>query len=142
MAETGLHAIQMTLMGALALSWLLWRPGFALFLLQGMLVLTHAVIGYLDTRVAWQRRAITPREQHLHSVLDIAPWIAVGLIVHTGWLDASAQGWPLAKRAPALPGSMWVAVLVPALALCIVPLLREWRQVSNARHAPTSQQQP
>ena len=42
-----------------------------------LLVLAHAIAGYFDT-VSADGRRISPAEQHVHSVLDAAPWVLLG----------------------------------------------------------------
>ncbi len=131
LAESLLHVLQMGLMGTLVLAWLAARPGLPLLALSALLVLAHAVAGYMDTRTAWGRRPITPLEQHIHSVLDAAPWIALGIAAFGQGAAALAHGWRWEWRAPLPPASAWIAVLLPALLLCMLPLLVElvaaWR---------------
>jgi hypothetical protein len=122
--ESALHLAQIALVASSVLLWLLFEPGRGLALLVGVLLLAHAGVGYADTRVAWAaRRDIRPFEQHVHSVLDLAPWIAYGLAF---FLPPREPGWGLALRAPALPVSLWLAVLVPALLLVALPALLEF----------------
>lgn len=78
--------------------------------------------GYLDTASADRRRRISPAEQHVHSVLDAAPWI---LLVWVGWLAQPQWAFRAQPAAPevaallvvlgARPGGPAVAMGVAAL---------------------------
>lgn len=139
LVESRLHLVQMVLMGAGAflVLWLAPTAGLAAVLL--VLVIAHAVAGYLDTRSAFQaRRTILPVEQHLHSILDIAPWVAWAAVA---WQAATAPAtdWALSVRSPAVSWTIWAMVLVPALVLCVWPALVEfrasWRVARERGHA-------
>ena len=134
--ESVLHLLQTGLMGVMLVAWMLLEPSLALAMLMGVLVLAHAMAGYADTRVAWPRRAITPLEQHVHSVLDTAPWIVLGVVLYRDGGLAMQQGWDWAWRSPLPPASAWAAVLAPALLLCVLPLLQELRAAWRARGEP------
>lgn len=125
------HAVQIGLLGGGVLAWLAFAPGLGLTLLLGALATAHAVAGYLDTRSAFGQRAIPPFEQHVHSVLDMAPWIALGGVVLAQGAQAQAAGWPLRWSPAAL--ALWLALLLPALLLCVLPWLHEYRAALRAR---------
>lgn len=129
--ESSMHALQLGLLGGGVLAWLAFAPGPGLLAVLAALVVAHAVAGYVDTRTAFGRRTITPLEQHLHSVLDMAPWIALGAIVLVQGGADRAAGWAL-RREPA-PAPLWLALLLPPLALCVLPWLHEFRAALRAR---------
>jgi hypothetical protein len=87
--ESSLHLLQIGLLGTGTLLWLLSAVTPALWLVLLSVVCLHALAGYWDTRVAFPVRTIVPLEQHVHSILDIAPWVALGAI-----------GWPLLSATP------------------------------------------
>ncbi len=130
LAESSLHLLQLALIGTGVLLWLWLEPTRAVILLLGALVLGHAVVGYLDTRVAFPRRRIGPIEQHLHSVLDMAPWFAWIVIAIMAWHHAPAAQGLHARLAP-LPMTVWMAALLPAALCCVLPgtleFLAAWR---------------
>ena len=134
-AESTLHLLQLGLVGAAIMLGMLLEPTTPVIAAMALLVLLHAVVGYLDTRRAYPRRAILPFEQHVHSVLDMAPWIALGLVVASTWPAAIGGEWRLALRQPALPAWIWLMVLVPAALLAWLPALLEWRAAWRARSA-------
>jgi len=129
--ESTWHAVQLGLVGSGVLAWLALAPGLGLLMLLGTLAAAHAVAGYLDTRTAYGCRPITPVEQHVHSVLDMAPWIAVGAVVMGQGNQARTAGWPLAWQ-PAAP-ALWLALLLPALLLAGLPWGLEFRAALRAR---------
>lgn len=131
LGESSLHLLQLALCGGALVIGMAFVPGRMVVAILAAMVVAHAVAGYLDTRHAYPRRPIRPFEQHVHSVLDMAPPIALGLLIASAWpLDA---GWALTLRNPPLPWWVWALVLVPAVALCGAPALLEFRDAWRAR---------
>ena len=131
--ESTLHLLQIALIGGGVALFLAIQPGRGLLAACVAIAMVHAVVGYLDTRSAYGLRPITPVEQHLHSVLDMAPWIAVGmlgLVVDSG---SSDEGWQLQLRHHPLHASTWFSVLFPAAALVVIPALAERAACRRAR---------
>lgn len=96
-------------------------------------VLAHAVFGYLDTRSTFPKRVILPVEQHVHSVLYMAPLIALFLWLVGNW-PAILDGGGFHLRQPALPPAVWFAMLAPAALLCALPAAFEFRATWACRH--------
>lgn len=124
--ESVLHGIQLVLIGGGVLAWLLLANTWSLAALLAVLVLAHAIAGYLDTASADRRRRISPAEQHVHSVLDAAPWI---LLVWVGW---HAQPKWAFRAQPAAP-EVAALLVVPALGLVVLPWLWELLRCIRAR---------
>ncbi len=139
LAESVLHMVQLGLIGAGGVLGLAFAPGRALLAVLLAIVLVHAVVGYLDTRTAFGRRTLSPAEQHIHSVLDMAPWIAFACWVASGWPAIAAGGWHVQARTPAIEAGWWAALLLPALLLCGVPAVSELRASLRARRAARGQ---
>lgn len=133
LTESSLHWAQLMLIGAAIMCVLAFAPGKALAAITFALVAAHAVVGYLDTRSAFGRRVILPVEQHLHSVLDMAPVIAWIWMTAVAWPAIVQSDWELLLRRPPLEVSLWVAVLLPALLLCVWPAALEFRAAWAAR---------
>lgn len=131
--ESSLHWVQLALIGAGIVLVMVFDTGKAVVVIALALVATHAVVGYLDTRSAFGRRTLLPIEQHIHSVLDMAPIIAWVWLAATAWPEMAGSDWALARRRPALDLSLWIAVLLPALLLCCVPAALEFRAAWAAR---------
>jgi len=141
LAESRLHLVQLALCGAGAVMWMALEPTAGLAAVLGVIVLVHAWAGYRDTRAAFRAgRTILPVEQHLHSVLDVAPWVALAATAWLAWREPQTQ-WSLVLRDTALPPLAWANVLVPALLLCVVPALLEFRdalRVARTRRDATA----
>ncbi|MGX5730792.1 hypothetical protein ACWKWK_09695 [Pseudoxanthomonas beigongshangi] len=135
-AESRLHLLQLGLMGAGVLSWLYLQPSWLVLLLLALLAAVHAVAGYHDTRIAYPLRRIGPLEQHVHSVLDMAPWFAVVALAGFVMTDAERAGamdWHLALREPWPAPGLQMRMLLPAGVLVVVPALIESRAAWRAR---------
>jgi len=118
MDESALHGVQLVLIGSGVLAWLLLENTWSLATLLAALVIAHAIAGYFDTVSADGRRRISPAEQHVHSVLDAAPWVLLA------WVAWHAQPrWSLTV-APAVP-EVWWLILLPALGAVVLPWLWE-----------------
>ncbi|KLJ01663.1 hypothetical protein [Luteimonas sp. FCS-9] len=135
-AESTMHLLQLALLGAAVMIWLAFGPSLAALGFQVLLVCAHAAAGYVDTRIAYRTRAIPPVEQHLHSVLDMAPWIALAVLFASEGAQAWQAGWTLPARAFAVDRvQVWGLVLVPPLLLCVLPAVLEFRQAARAARA-------
>ncbi|WP_345776245.1 hypothetical protein [Luteimonas salinisoli] len=133
LGESAMHLVQLGLIGTGVFALLLLEIGWAVWALLALLVLAHAVVGYIDTRRAYGCREIRPFEQHVHSVLDMGPWIALGLVIAASWSSAAEPGWALRLRQPPLSAAVWALALAPAALLCGVPALLELRAALAAR---------
>lgn len=122
--ENTLHLVQIAILGLATVLWLGFRTSPALVAMLLALVSLHAMTGYWDTRVAYPVRAIRPVEQHVHSILDLAPWIAVAAIYWSMPSQHSAT-WLILEPAPV---NLWLFAIVPALVLTVLPALQELRR--------------
>lgn len=129
LAESRLHLAQIALLGLATILWLGFRASHGMFALLLALVCLHAITGYCDTRVAYPKRKIRPVEQHVHSVLDIAPWVAIGAIY---WSLPIKDVGPLLALEPA-PAHAWAFAIVPATLLVVLPALGEFRRCLSYR---------
>ncbi|WP_368563032.1 hypothetical protein [Pseudoxanthomonas sp. UTMC 1351] len=133
LAESWMHLLQLAVIGSGLVLWLALTPSLLLLSIELLLVTVHAVFGYVDTRRAFGRRVISPVEQHVHSILDMAPIIAFGILLGSEWSTAWQRGWTLAARQPPFSPAVWMWVLAPALLLCVLPALLEFRAAWSAR---------
>lgn len=131
--ESVLHLLQLGLIGSSILAGLLLEIGWGVWALMAAAVVVHAVTGYADTRCAYGRRDLRPFEQHVHSVLDMAPPVALGLVIAATWRSAPETGWALVRRQPPLSPATWALVLAPAVLLNGLPALLELRVALAAR---------
>jgi hypothetical protein len=127
--ESRLHLAQIAILGLATALWLGFRASHGLFAILLALVCLHALTGYWDTRVAYPKRAIRPLEQHVHSILDLAPWVALGAVY---WSLPSTHVGPVLAFEPA-PVASWAFAFVPAVLLVVLPALGEFRRCLGYR---------
>jgi hypothetical protein len=133
-AESAAHLVQLALLGVAVVLGLGFEAGQGSIALLLAIVFAHAVVGYVDTRIAFAApRVVSPFEQHIHSVLDMAPWVALAWLTASTWPAAADAGWPLRMRQPTPPPAWWIAVLAPAIVLCVAPALFEFRAAWRVR---------
>ncbi|MBT2767299.1 hypothetical protein J7J08_06585 [Stenotrophomonas sp. ISL-67] len=124
--ESALHGAQLACVGAGVLAWLSFVPNRLLGTVLVALAAVHVLLAYWDTASADGVRRIAPVEQHVHSVLDACPWVfAVGVLVMA---DA---GWQWVWQPRAL--SVWIALVVPAGVLTVLPWLLEFAAAAKCR---------
>lgn len=128
--ESRLHGVQLAVIGIGVLLWCAFTlTGVVMLILLAIAVL-HACLGYADTRSAYGVRPIVPAEQHVHSILDLAPWI---FLAWSAWHASSLWSIEWAPRPP----SVWVALLLPPIPLVILPWLIEYAAAGRvARMTP------
>jgi hypothetical protein len=122
--ESTLHLVQLAILGIATVLWLCFRASPSLLAILLVLVCLHAITGYWDTRVAYPTRAIRPLEQHVHSILDIAPWIAAGAVywsIPNGHMERALTFEPA-------PFGVWLFAIAPALLLTVLPAALEFRR--------------
>jgi hypothetical protein len=123
--ESSLHLVQVFVIGTVMVLWLSFAPSPGLILFTGFLVVLHTVAGYADTRVAYRVREIRPLEQHLHSVLDLAPWVGFVALVVGFRQQAGAGASGFEMRQPPLPVAFWLATLLPGVVFVLTPAVLE-----------------
>jgi hypothetical protein len=128
--ESMFHLLQLSLVGTAILIGMVFRLGPGTLAIMLVLVCAHSAAAYLDTRSAYGRREIIPVEQHIHSVLDMAPPIALSCAVLAGFEGGS---WVPTLRDPPLPVPTWLLVLLPPAVLCVTPALLELRSALRPR---------
>lgn len=114
-AESRWHLVMHGQLVAALLAAALFEPGKGVVLLCGALTALHLATSYVDTRTADPRRGVRPLEQHVHSFLDVLPFVAVLLLFlqHAG--DGPSHDWGLQLRDPPLPPRIWIALAVAVL---------------------------
>lgn len=130
LTESTLHLLQLALIGSCLALGLAFELTITMVAFIGVLVLAHAIIGYFDTRSAYGLREIGPLEQHIHSVLDMAPLI--GLVLSTlmfSNFDKHGIYW----RDPPVGSGVWMIVVLPAIVLCGIPAALELLAALKAR---------
>lgn len=108
LAESRLHLLQLVVVGTGLFIWWALAPNWGAWSLAAACVVLHAFFGYADTRSAWHRRDIVPLEQHIHSVLDFAPWLFLA------WYASQIDVPGAALRWQPRPWSVWLWLGIPA----------------------------
>ena len=90
--ESMIHALMMTEAGIPVTLGLFCEinPG-VLAICAGALA-AHGLTAYWDVSYAEERRQVTPVEQHIHSVLEMAPVMATGFLAALYWDQVRALG--------------------------------------------------
>ena len=84
--ESLLHLLQFGLVGLPLTLGLFLRPNAGFFLFGALCILLHHAVAYMDVRYADGSRKVAPREQMVHSFLELLPI--------TAWLLLAAAEWP------------------------------------------------
>lgn len=124
--ESMLHGAQLVLVGSAVLAWLAFANNFTLGSFLLLATITHASLAYWDTRSADGIRRISPAEQHIHSVLDLMPWI------FTAWVIAGADSETRIEYSPS-PLSTWFFAVGLAVPLTLLPWIAEFLGAMQAR---------
>ncbi|CAG9184758.1 diguanylate cyclase [Cupriavidus pampae] len=143
--ESALHAMMLVEIGLPLLLVLFFEVNAALFAVMLAILVIHAVTAWVDVQYASTHREIRPLEQHMHSLLEVLPLTAIGMLALAYWgqfLALFGAGDEVArftlelKRHP-LPGTVQAGVLGAALVLGVVPYAEEFiRCLRAGQRAP------
>jgi len=137
--EAILHLIQLALVG-LPITLVLFLEANAGYFLAALVFLAlHHAVAAVDLVFANPRRRIAPREQMIHSFLEILPITALILLAILHWSQFSAlfglgtETPHFAPHARPLPPGLIISVLGAAFFLNLVPYLEElYRCITQA----------
>jgi len=90
--ESLLHAVQFVQIAVAIGIALAFRIDSAVLVVLFALVLVHAATDVWDVAYTSSRRYIAPLEQHAHSYMETAPFIAFAIAVLLSWNDVSFLG--------------------------------------------------
>lgn len=132
--ESLLHLLQFSLIGIPVTLAVFLKPNAGFFLLAAAFVLLHHLVAYIDVRYADGARGIAPREQMVHSFLEILPLAALLLLAAAEWPQALAAVGLGGEQAVFRPqprlisGPYAAAILAAAFLLNLLPYFEElWR---------------
>jgi len=132
--ESVLHLVQYALVGIPVTLGLFLQANAGFFLFAGFAILLHHAVTYIDLRYADATRKIAPREQMVHSFLELLPITAFLLLAAAEWpqfLSLLGTGPQQALFAPQMrpaPLSYVVTIMAAALLFNLIPYLEElWR---------------
>jgi hypothetical protein len=101
-AESAAHLVQLALLGVAVVLGLGFEAGQGSIALLLAIVFAHAVVGYVDTRIAFAApREDAPGVQHMHCLLDMARWVSLAWLVASTWRAAAVAGWRVRGSVPA-----------------------------------------
>src|SRR5690242_6834139 len=83
--ESVLHLVQFSLVGLPTTLALFLRANAGFFLFAALCILLHHLTAYIDVRYADATRKVEPREQMVHSFLEILPITAYLLLAVAEW---------------------------------------------------------
>jgi hypothetical protein len=138
-AESVLHLVQFSLVGLPVTLALFLRPNAGFFILAGLCILLHHAVTYIDLRYADGTRKIWPREQMVHSLLEILPITAFLLLAVAAWpqflalLGLSGEPARFAPELRLMPIPYTAAILLAALLFNALPYLEELLRCLRAR---------
>ena len=140
--EAVLHYLMITVVGIPILMGLLLEINALVILLAIVAYFLHLAMALWDVSYAVSRRVVTPIEQHVHSFLEVLPFMAVSFIVCLYWGQAQAlvglgsepADFGLRLKQPPLPGSYLATVIFAVFLFLAVPYGEEvWRCYRAAR---------
>ena len=88
--ESAIHALMMTEAGLPALLGLFLEVNAGLLVTAVAALLVHELTAIWDVAYAVTRRRVTPTEQHIHSLLEVVPLMAVSFLMVLHWDQARA----------------------------------------------------
>jgi hypothetical protein len=88
--ESAIHLLMMTETGVPVMLGLFCEVNAGVLLTSFGTLGVHSATAYWDQRYAEPRRAVTPVEQHLHSLLEVVPLMATGFLTALHWDQARA----------------------------------------------------
>jgi hypothetical protein len=132
--ESILHLVQYFLVGTPVTLGLFLQPNAGFFLCAGFAILLHHIVAYIDVRYADRARHIQPREQMVHSFLELLPIAAFLLLAVAEWpqfvaLLGMGPERPVFAPQPRVMPLFYVATILAAAFLSnLLPYLEElWR---------------
>ena len=139
-AESVLHLVQFALIGLPVIAALFLDINAGFFLGAFVLLVLHHLVAAIDLVYANPKRRIAPREQMIHSVLEIIPITAFLLLAVIYWpqfialFRAGTEPPVFAPTLRVLPLSFILTTLSGAFMLNLVPYVEElWRCRAHGR---------
>jgi len=134
--EAVLHFAMITVVGVPIVLGLLLEINALVILIMIVAYFTHLGMALYDVSYAVSRRYVSPIEQHVHSFLEVLPFMAVSFVVCLYWGQSQAlvglgpdhAEFGLRLKDPPLPSSYLVTVIAAVLVFLGLPYGEEvWR---------------
>jgi len=147
-SESLLHLLQFSLVGVPLLAALFLEINAAVLLVMLIGLALHQATAVWDVRYANATRHVSPAEQHVHGVLEMAPAVATAVVAILKWPDflslfgVGEARFALELKHLPLPGGYLAAVMLGVLLFGALPygeeLLRTLRAGSVTRAGRTA----
>lgn len=148
MRESAIHLLMLLEVGVPLQAALFLQINAGLILLMLGCALLHEATALWDVSLAVRQRWVSPIEQHMHSFLELIPWMAISLVCLLHWDQASALlpgNWEraeftLQRKEPSLPTAYLAGILSATVLFAVLPYLEElWRgyRAAQVRHHPS-----
>ncbi len=144
-AESLLHVLQFVEVGVPLLAVLFLEVNAAVLLATLIGLVLHQATAVWDVRYANTTRRVTPAEQHIHGVLEMAPVVATAVVVILNWPDflglfgVGDARFALEPKHDPLPGQYLAAVMAGVLSCGMLPYAEELLRTLRARAKTQSQ---
>lgn len=131
--ESALHLLQFAEMAIPTLA-AIFLDINALIILTGIVCLVlHEATAIWDVRYAYDRREVTPTEQHIHSLLEMLPLMGLTIIIILHWgqflalfgLGTERADFGIRFKQPPLPWGYVTVMLTLVLLFEVLPYLEE-----------------
>ncbi|WP_448681127.1 diguanylate cyclase [Pseudomonas nicosulfuronedens] len=131
--ESALHLLMLLEVGVPLQAALFLQINAGLILLMLVCFIAHELTALWDVGMAVQQRRVSPIEQHVHSFLELIPFMAISVVCLLHWDQASALlpgNWERAQfglraKEPALPDAYVATILIATLLFSVLPYLEE-----------------
>jgi hypothetical protein len=143
--EAVLHYLMITVVGVPILLALLLEINALVILLMILAYFIHLAMALYDVSYAVTKRTVTPIEQHVHSFLEVLPFMAISFVVCLYWgqaqalvgLGSESADFRLRLKDPPLPASYLITVIASVLLFLGLPYGEEvWRCYREAKRLP------
>ena len=139
--ESAMHSLMMVQVGIPVLLALFLEINAMLFAIMLVAVVVHAVTAWIDVAYASKWREIRPGEQHMHSLLEMLPVMAVALIASAYWdpflalfgAGPAQADFALRLKDQPLPARYLAGLFVTLLFLVVAPYAEELLRCARAR---------
>ena len=143
--ESLLHLLQFGEMAIPTLAAIFLEINALIIAVMIVCLVAHEATAIWDVSYAYERREITPTEQHVHSFLEMLPLMALLLVIVLHWgqflalfgLGSEAAQWAIQLKQPPLPWLYVSVILVLVLVFDVLPYMEElWRGIrqDDRRH--------
>jgi len=143
MGESLLHLLQLSEIGLPVLLGLLFEINSVILLVMLVAFMVHEATALYDVSYALHRRRVGVLEQHVHSFMEVLPFVALLFVTILNWdqllalfgLGSDPPRFELKLKTDPIPTGYLVTLLSSIVFFTVVPYMEElWRCVKAERH--------